>query len=286
MNNLFPHCRTDLGFGVIATSDIMSGAILGRYSGILWHSERSSDHTLSAMENLYFLSKQREKITDVAIDALHFGNLTSRFADGFPNVRTTCDEHGLCSLKSIEPISAGSIILWNYSSSHPVKFGPYIHFGETKLNEFLEELPILIGEINKIPLTHLLTELTKQEHKAFIEKLDYIFSTPQLLWELFLTSKVDIGNFNEEFLARLNRFAKIFEIEYAVEELTLLSDVLSRLQTPEKKSLLLEHIKLIGQFNFKIALRFLKSYETTLPPSVSKFTAQEFEDYLEVLPWL
>ncbi len=276
LNILYPDCPTDLGLGVIAIANLPSDEFLGRYSGILWHSHGASHHSLDGSSGPGFITDRGLEVTNVAIDALDAGNLISRLGDGFPNVRGTTDEHGLYALKTHERIPCGSLLLWNYGPNHPVKLGSYIHFGEERLNQFFEDLPDLIKEINKIPPSKMLTKLRKSKIKAFIEKLDYIFSTPQLLWDAFLTNRLNLETFNGEFLTRLNRIVKPLELEYIIEKIALLYVVLTRVETKKKRTILLQHLKALSHISFKEAQSFLDNCDTTLPPSVYHMSAEEF----------
>ncbi len=169
----------NIGLGVFCKEGgIPRKNIIGEYLGEVYRSNPDNpDYTLNE------------------IDALRFRNATAMTNDGFPNafILDMDNMRGLSKrgvLISIEDISEGSQICWNYGYLHFVKLMPsYIELRKKETREFTRDFELVNRALNALSIT----APSSFEERCLIEKIAYLMATPPVLFAVIFEGAIDDG---------------------------------------------------------------------------------------------
>lgn len=252
INDIIPSIP-DIGLGLIAIDKIPAGEDLGNYAGIHYFSNTTSKYQL---ESGSFITPDGYTCDTGSIDAERFHNLTAFISDGIPNVfLKKRKETKECYFVSAVDILPGEFILWNYGSDHSVKHMPnYVDLSKEGFPLFLSYIPSYINDVKA--MTREASSL-----RLLWYRLMFFFDTPRLFLQQVLTNQVDIVLLDDVFFsnARILRRkfgGKGFENNYVHSTITLCKII----NTPEKKSVLWNHLQHIGEQNFNVAIKYIEKF--------------------------
>ncbi len=257
IKDLFPDLSFDPGLGIVATKAIPAGEDLGPYAGLLRSAEGPGSLYVLGSDLPYTVAGA--KPGKAVIDGKDYRNFIPMMADGPPNSETF--QHQECNwtsnIRTLRPIRAGELILWDYGPSHPVnRCGPYYQFAPQdmeKIRALLPELMDLIAYHMSYPKPPL-----KSLRRLHWRWAYYVLNHPRIFLEELLHDRIQPAHLKYLPLNEKDPRSRYYEEMIASAQIAL---------SPEKRRALWAHLQQVGSEDFQEATKFFRTLR------VAEFTA-------------